>query len=198
KMRREIPDLVIENCSSGGHRLEPSFMELASQASFSDAHEIPSLPIIAANIHRVVRPEQSQIWSVLRAADTDSRLYYSLCATFLGRMGLSGDIYDLSEHQWLLVDEAIAMYREAAPIIKDGNTTVIKSAAHSYNKPTGSQLVLRELGNKVLCVFHRFENSCGLSEYAKETGVDLSSLKQLKKYGNASCDFSAEVIIFEK
>ncbi|MBO4825218.1 MAG: alpha-galactosidase, partial [Lachnospiraceae bacterium] len=30
KMRRELPDLVIENCSSGGHRLEPSFMELAS------------------------------------------------------------------------------------------------------------------------------------------------------------------------
>lgn len=198
KMRREIPDLVIENCSSGGHRLEPSFMELASQASFSDAHEIPSLPIIAANIHRVVRPEQSQIWSVLRAADTDSRLYYSLCATFLGRMGLSGDIYDLSEHQWQLVDEAIAMYREAAPIIKDGSTTVIKSAAHSYNKPTGSQLVLRELGNKVLCVFHRFENSCSLGEYAKETGVDISSLKQVKKYGDASCDFSAEVIIFEK
>ncbi len=39
KMKKEIPDLVIESCSSGGHRLEPSFMELASMASFSDAHE---------------------------------------------------------------------------------------------------------------------------------------------------------------
>ena len=59
RMRREIPELVIENCSSGGHRLEPSFMQLASQASFSDAHEIASLPVIAANVQRVIKPQQS-------------------------------------------------------------------------------------------------------------------------------------------
>ena len=79
KMRREIPDLVIENCSSGGHRLEPSFMELSSQASFSDAHEIPSLPLIAANLHRVVKPEQSQIWSVTRLRHRVPHLLFHVC-----------------------------------------------------------------------------------------------------------------------
>ena len=39
KIRQEVPGIVIENCSSGGHRLEPSMMQLVSQASFSDAHE---------------------------------------------------------------------------------------------------------------------------------------------------------------
>ncbi|MCX6961578.1 MAG: alpha-galactosidase, partial [Verrucomicrobia bacterium] len=39
KMREEIPDLVIENCSSGGHRLEPSMMGISAMGSFSDAHE---------------------------------------------------------------------------------------------------------------------------------------------------------------
>ena len=39
KIRQEVPGIVIENCSSGGHRLEPSMMQLVSLASFSDAHE---------------------------------------------------------------------------------------------------------------------------------------------------------------
>ena len=198
KMRRELPNLVIENCSSGGHRLEPSFMELASQASFSDAHEISSLPLIAANLHRVIRPEQSQIWAVMRAADTDSRIYYSLCATFLGRMGLSGDVYDLSDHQWALLDEGMAFYREAAPIIKDGYTFFNCADAKSYNNPTGSQLVLRVFEDKVLCVYHRFADSVDLDSFAKEHGINISAHRPLMHYGNASEDFSAEAYIFEK
>ncbi|MBO4678321.1 MAG: alpha-galactosidase [Lachnospiraceae bacterium] len=198
KMRREIPDLVIENCSSGGHRLEPSFMELSSQASFSDAHEILSLPLIAANLHRVIKPEQSQIWSVMRATDTDSRIYYSMCATFLGRMGLSGDIYDLSDHQWSLIDDAIAFYKEVAPIIKDGYTFYNHADTKSYNTPTGSQLVLRVLGDKVLCVYHRFKDSVDLDSFAKEHRLDIASHRVLQKYGDASCDFSAEVILYSK
>ena len=221
KMRREIPDLVIENCSSGGHRLEPSFMELASQASFSDAHEIPSLPIIAANLHRVIRPEQSQIWAVMRAKDSDSRIYYSMCATFLGRMGLSGDVYDLSDHQWELVDGAIAFYKEAAPIIKDGvtesilwsknnfgsageqNSNELKECCstdgdtRSYNKPEGSQLVVRKLGNKALFVFHRFENSISFEDFAAANGIDLPKYTFVKRYGEACEDFSAEARIGE-
>ena len=173
-------------------------MELSSQASFSDAHEIVSLPLIAANLHRVVKPEQTQIWAVLRAADSDERIYYSLCATLLGRMGLSGDIYDLSDRQNELLDEAIAYYNEVAPIIKDGTTTAIVADTVSYNNPTGSQLVLRELGDQVLCVDHRFGNSKSLTEFSEEQGVDLSKYRERKRYGEATCDFSAEAIVFEK
>jgi alpha-galactosidase len=50
---------VIENCASGGHRLEPSFMGLTSMASFSDAHETRDIPVIAANLHRLIQPRQS-------------------------------------------------------------------------------------------------------------------------------------------
>ena len=198
KMKRELPDLVIENCSSGGHRLEPSFMELSSQASFSDAHEIVSLPLIAANLHRVVKPEQTQIWAVLRTADSEERICYSLCATMLGRMGLSGDIYDLSNRQNELLDDAIAFYGEVAPIIKDGTTTAIIADTVSYNNPTGSQLVIREHGDQVLCVYHRFGNSKPLAEFSKEQGVNLSEYRERSRYGNAICDFSAEAIVFEK
>lgn len=61
EMQMQIPNLVIENCSSGGHRLEPSMMCLTSMSSFSDAHECVEIPIIAANLHRAMFPRQSQI-----------------------------------------------------------------------------------------------------------------------------------------
>ena len=198
KMRKEIPDLVIENCSSGGHRLEPSFMELASMASFSDAHECLSLPIIAANMHRVIKPSQSQIWAVMRAKDSDERLWYSICATFLGRMGLSGDVYDLSDHQWDILDKGMDFYGKVSDIIRDGKTTVISCSADSYNKPAGSQLVIRELGDRALIVYHRFEDSSDLDKYAVDNGFDLKGYTVLEKYGEAKTDFSAEALLVER
>jgi alpha-galactosidase len=103
----EMPDLVIENCSSGGHRLEPSFMELASMASFSDAHECNCIPLIAANLHRLIKPQQSQIWAVIRANADVHRINFLLTASYLGRLCLSGEIFDLSDEQWAVVQGGI-------------------------------------------------------------------------------------------
>lgn len=199
KMREEIPDLVIENCSSGGHRLEPSMMELSSMASFSDAHEINSIPIIAANLHRVIRPEQNQIWAVMRKDDSDERIYYSLCATMLGRMGLSGDIYDLSEHQWKLIDEGMKFYKLVADVIKNGTTINIINDADSYNKPKGGQLVVRKYGKKVLIIYHRFEGSKSLEEFCKDKNlITIKFYEKVAQYGYSTGDFSACAILFKE
>lgn len=192
RIRQEIPDIVIENCSSGGHRLEPSMMALASQASFSDAHETTAIPLIAANMHRVIRPEQSQIWAVLRAEDSEERIYYSLISTFLGRMCLSGDIYSLSEKQWEIVERGIVFYRQAADIIEKGVTVLHHYTTAGYNKPQGEQLVLREWGKRGLATLHRFENS-GQLESVLPQGSRI-----LAEYGKAESDFSAKAWIYEK
>ncbi len=191
-IREEIPDIVIENCSSGGHRLEPSMMELVSQASFSDAHETKAIPLIAANMHRVIRPQQSQIWAVLRAGDSEERICYSLTATLFGRMCLSGEIYDLSDRQWELVEEGMAFYRLAADIIRDGVTVLHQYTAKGYNEPKGEQLVLRELGNRGLAVYHRFEaSSCGEPKLPEGCRI-------MAEYGRADRDFSAKAWLYEK
>ena len=172
-------------------------MELSSQASFSDAHEILQLPLIAANLHRVIRPEQSQIWSVMRKDDTDARIFYSMCATFLGRMGLSGDIYDLSDHQWELVDSAIAYYHKAASIIQRGETTCLAADTISYNEPTGGQLVIRTFERKTLVVYHRFKDSVSITAFAEANGIELDLGDPIDSYGCADHDFSAESYILE-
>lgn len=109
KLREEIPDLVIENCSSGGHRLEPSMQGLTSMGSFSDAHEPVIIPIIARNLQRLILPRQSLIWAVLHAGDDEARLVFSLAAPFLGRMCLSGDIHDLSDEQMAILRQSLSL-----------------------------------------------------------------------------------------
>ncbi|MCE9587567.1 MAG: alpha-galactosidase [Verrucomicrobia bacterium] len=161
KLREELPDLVIENCSSGGHRLEPSMMGLSAMGSFSDAHESREIPIIAANVQRLILPRQSQIWAVLRKNDTAQRLAYSLAATFLGRMCLSGDIHDLSPAQWKLTVSAMELYRRVYPIIRDGHSTFHGETGKSWRHPQGWQAVLRtsKNGKRALLIAHTFSKA---------------------------------------
>ncbi|TAG32578.1 MAG: alpha-galactosidase [Verrucomicrobia bacterium] len=157
-LREELPDLVIENCSSGGHRLEPSMMELTAMSSFSDAHETNDIPLIAANLHRLIPARQNQIWAVLRPTDTHQRLAYSLAATFLGRMCLSGDVHSLRPEQWAFAKGAIALYQEAAPLIAAGQWSRHGNWSPSYRHLSGWQVALcyaPELG-RTLVVWHTF------------------------------------------
>ena len=133
-------------------------LALTAMSSFSDAHEAVEIPIIAANLHRLMLPRQSQIWAVLRRADTPQRLAYSLAATFLGRMCLSGDIAELSPAQWALTLEAQSLYRSVAPIIKQGRSRWFGAMGESWRHPVGWQAVRRESaeGASVLVVLHAF------------------------------------------
>ena len=156
RLREEIPDIWIENCSSGGHRLEPSLMGVTDMASFSDAHECAEIPIIAAQLHRLILPAQSQIWAALRAKDSLRRINYSLINTFLGVMCLSGDIHELSPEQWAKVDEGIEFYKQVRHIIRDGVSEFHGAVSESWRHPEGWQAVCRTAGGETLAVIHTF------------------------------------------
>jgi alpha-galactosidase len=194
KIRNELPNIVIENCSSGGHRLEPSMMELVSQASFSDAHECASIPIIASNLHRLIRPEQSQIWAVLRANDDVHKINYRLTSGFLGRLCLSGEIFDLNDENWQAVLDAIAFYEKIKDIIKYGKTTVIDCETRSYNNPVGYQAVIRECDYKALLVIHTFKDGANppVENYLKGWNI-------LETFGsNLDDDFQGKAFLLSK
>lgn len=156
RLREELPDLVIENCSSGGHRLEPSMQSLCSMGCFSDAHETIEIPILAANLHRLILPQQCQVWAVLRAAGTLQRLQYSLASTFLGRMTLSGDLHKLSSQHWDFVQNAMALYRKSVDVIRDGISHTYGPNQHSYRHPKGWQAVVRATDSHALVIVHTF------------------------------------------
>jgi alpha-galactosidase len=159
RIRERLPELVIENCSSGGHRLEASMLGLAAMSSFSDAHELPEIPIIAANLHRLIQPRRSQIWAVLHPADSIQRTRYSLAATFLGRMCLSGAIDRLPGGAWDLACEAVALYRKCVSVIRDGTSRTFGEVGPGWRHPRGWQAVLRRGGELQLLVVHTFGGS---------------------------------------
>ena len=213
KIRERLPHLVIENCASGGHRLEPSMLARTAMSSFSDAHELAEIPIIAANLHRLLLPRQSQIWAVLHATDSDARLRYSLAATFLGRMCLSGEIAELSGAQWTLAIEAQQLYRRAAPIIKHGVSRVFGEIGASWRHPRGWQAVVRTAtdGRRVLVVTHAFagapKSACvslpsGDWKIAGSFGSFAETGTQVKEDGALQLtfpgDFTAQVILLER
>ncbi|MCM1122049.1 MAG: alpha-galactosidase [Eubacterium sp.] len=163
KVKEKVPGIILENCSSGGHKLEPLMMSECSMASFSDAHECEEIPIIAANLHKVILPRQSQIWAVIRETDSLKRIAYSMAATFLGRMCLSGDVTRLTDAQWDVIDRGIAFYKKAAPIIKDGYSRLYGPEVVSWRHPKGWQCLVRQGGGvehgdrgELLAVFHSF------------------------------------------
>lgn len=158
RVRKEIPGIILENCASGGHKLEPLMMRLCSMASFSDAHECEEIPVIAANLHRCILPSQSQIWAVIRKEYDTKRIAYIMVSTFLGRMCLSGDVTQLTKEQWSIIDEGMAFYTQAAPIIQRGTTYFYGEKLASDRHPQGWQAVVRkaEKGYSTLVVIHAF------------------------------------------
>jgi alpha-galactosidase len=170
KIRRELPGLVIEICASGGHRLEPSLLDFGAMGSFSDAHETLEVPIIAANVGRLIPARKNQIWAALRKTDSPQRIAYSLAATFLGRMCLSGDVHHLDKTQWALALRAVKLYRRIAPILRDGVSRRVGPEHVSYRHPTGWQAVTRLAGSgkQAVVVVHSFAEP-----FPKSVGINL-------------------------
>lgn len=187
KVSDEVPGIILENCASGGHKLEPLMMSITSMASFSDAHECPEIPIIAANLHRAILPRQSQIWAVIRKTDSLKRIAYSICNTFLGRMCLSGDVTELTEEQWKVIDNGIEFYRLIAPIIKEGFTYRFGTHITSERHPEGWQGVVRVgKSGEAYVLVHTFNGK--YPETIEITLPDNCPLNIVSKYSDTDFD----------
>lgn len=160
KIRSEIPDIILEICSSGGHRSEPSMVSLGDMVSFSDAHEQLEIPVIAANMHRVIPPQKSQIWAVMRKEDSLQRICYSMSGTFLGVMCLSGDVDKLTDLQWGMIGKGMEFYKKISSILQNGVTEFYGTKQDSYRVLKGWQGILRKEveANRAYLVVHSFES----------------------------------------
>jgi alpha-galactosidase len=158
-IRNELPELVIESCASGGHRISPWWVRFADMVSGSDAHEGWEIPIISAHQSLLIPARALQVWAAVRADDSSDRLHYSLAAGCLGRLVLSGNPDLLDEKQFAIVQEALAFYRKIVPVLQGGKVSIPCTVSGRWNNPAGYQVVRREKGNLELVVFHTFADS---------------------------------------
>ena len=159
KIRRELPELVLEICSSGGQRLSPGWMAMGCMASSSDCHEGVALPLIAADTARQIPFRMNQNWCVLRAGESPERTHYLLAGGFLGRMCVSGDAHAFSAFQKAALHKAIRLYRESLDVLENGRSVLerkLKSAA--FSSPKGCQIFRRVADNGEVLVLHLFDD----------------------------------------
>jgi alpha-galactosidase len=211
KMRREIPDLVIEVCSSGGMRHEPLFLSLGSMASFSDAHAVPEGAVIAADLHRFMLPKQMQVWSTINGDYGVAETQFTLVKAMLGRLCLSGDLTALKPEIKETVRAATGFYRRIRGIIGDGETTLIDNAEiKTFRRLKGRQRLMRisRDGKRLLCFAFAFDTDAPLAfeipdgfRVADAFGCGSEALKDgtlTVEYGNDHAASFGRVVLLEK
>jgi alpha-galactosidase len=109
---RTYPDLIIENCGSGGGRMDYAMLSRLQIQSMTDQEDYLKLPAILVGASAAVLPEQLAIWSYpLANADAD-QVSFNMVTAMMCRIHQSGRLDSLSAEVWKQVAEGIRVYKE--------------------------------------------------------------------------------------
>lgn len=113
------PKLVIENCSSGGLRMDYAMLSRLSIQSTSDLEDYLQYPVIAANAPTAVTPEQAAVWSYpmnrsegVSEEELQEETVFNMVNAMLLRIHQSGHLVKLDQTRKELVREGIMVYKE--------------------------------------------------------------------------------------
>ena len=148
------PSLIIENCSSGGMRIDYKMLSVYSIQSTSDQDDYRRYCTIAANSPTALTPEQSAIWSYPKTDGDREEVVFNMVNAMLLRIHQSGHLAYINEESGALVSEAIKLYREIRKDIK--NATPFWSLGMSHFDDDFVSLGLRcDNGSAYLAVWRR-------------------------------------------
>jgi alpha-galactosidase len=106
------PDLVIENCGSGGGRMDYAMLSRLQLQSMTDQENYLKLPGILVGATAAVLPEQLAIWSYpLAQADAD-QASFNMVTAMMCRIHQSGRLDSISADGLLQVTNGIRIYKE--------------------------------------------------------------------------------------
>lgn len=142
---KKYPDLVIENCSSGGLRIDYALLSRYSIQSTSDQEDYQNYASIAVNAPAGLTPEQAAVWSYPQRNGDEEETIFNMVNAMLLRIHQSGHLAELSPERVALVKEGISYYKEIRSDIKkalpdwpiglaDTRATFLCSALKTENK----------------------------------------------------------------
>lgn len=171
EIKRELPELVLEICSSGGMRHEPRFLRLADMVSFSDAHENPSGVNVACNLHRYIPPRKLQIWATIRDDYDLEDVRFTSAKAMLGRYCISGNLASKSEEVLCELERSVAFYRSISHIVARGRTTEIRDdEIKSYLNPVGRVTLCRQTLDGREKLMYAYAVGAPGAEFSEEIG----------------------------
>ena len=171
EIKRSVPSLVLEICSSGGMRHEPRFLSLGDMCSFSDAHENAGGVPVAINLHRFIPPRKLQIWATIRDDYNADDGKFTVAKAMLGRICFSGNLGNKPQEIIDILKESVSFYEKLKPTIANGDTITIENGGIStYLFTKGSPYLVRRSADgkkKIVYAFaidsenHDFSIDCG-------------------------------------
>jgi len=113
ELLKRYPDLVIENCGSGGGRMDYAMLSRLQLQSMTDQEDYLKLPMILVGASAAVLPEQLAIWSYpLAKADAD-QASFNMVTSMMCRIHQSGRLDSLAPEASAQVTEGIRIYKES-------------------------------------------------------------------------------------
>jgi alpha-galactosidase len=104
-------DLVIENCGSGGGRMDYGMLSHTQLQSCTDQEEYVRLPAIATGASAAVVPSQLAIWSYPRKDADADQASFNMVSAMLLRIHQSGDLATLTPSAAAQVKRGIEVYK---------------------------------------------------------------------------------------
>ena len=107
-----FPDLIIENCGSGGGRLDYAMLSRLQLQSSSDQTDYRKYPAILTGALAACLPEQLAVWSYpLQNSDAD-QASFNMVSAMLCRIHQSGHLAKLNRESMAQVQAGIRIYKE--------------------------------------------------------------------------------------
>ena len=119
-MMARHPGLVVENCASGGMRMDYASLSHHSIQSTSDQTDYRLTGIIAAAAVSAVTPEQAAVWSYPIKNASEEETIFNMVNGILLRIHQSGRIHEIAPSCLALVKEGIAYYKTIRKLIRRG------------------------------------------------------------------------------
>lgn len=141
--------LTIENCASGGCRMDYEILKYCPIQSTSDQTNYRKYPYLACNVFTACPPEQAAVWSYPlndyeKIMPTDEVVVMNMCNAMLGRIHLASFINKLPKHQLDLIREGVNYYKSIKEFKKESLPIYPKGTAFFFDKEVVGGLINKD------------------------------------------------------
>lgn len=178
ELQNKYPNLTIENCGSGGCRMDYAMLKLCPIQSTSDQTDYKKYPYLSSNVLTACTPEQAAVWSYpvnkqIKDKVTDEVVAMNMVNAMLGRIHLASYINELTPFQLDIVKEGVKYYKSIRELKKGSLPIYPNGIAYFFDKEVVGGLIKNK--KIVLCVW----NTSGRKRTIK-VNLEKYKIKDLK------------------
>jgi Alpha-galactosidase len=105
------PDLMIENCGSGGMRMDYATLQHFTIQSLTDSSIYRDIGPTAMASSTAILPEQAAVWSVPMHDESENEIAFHMVNTMFRRIHLSGETYLLDAGKFDIIKKGVEYYK---------------------------------------------------------------------------------------